>query len=43
MISGFSEQLLKIFMSYDEFNTDLIVDEILAPYIKEIFIDQSEK
>ena len=42
MISGFSEQLLKIFMSYDEFNADLIVDEILAPYIKEIVIDEDE-
>jgi hypothetical protein len=42
MISGFSEQLLKIFMSYDEFNADLIVDEILAPYIKEIIIDPDE-
>ena len=42
MISGFSEQLLKIFMSYDEFNADLIVNEILAPYIKEIVIDDSE-
>ena len=42
MISGFSEQLLKIFMTYDEFKPDLIVEEILAPYLKEIFIDDSE-
>lgn len=42
MISGFSEQLLKIFMTYDEFKPELIVDEILAPYLPEIFIDDSE-
>jgi|UniRef100_A0A6C0CCT1 hypothetical protein len=42
MISGFSEQLLKIFMTYDEFKPDLIVEEILAPYLPEIFIDDSE-
>uniref|UniRef100_A0A6C0IAR7 DUF2828 family protein n=1 Tax=viral metagenome TaxID=1070528 RepID=A0A6C0IAR7_9ZZZZ len=43
MISGFSEQLLKIFMTYDEFKPDIIVEEILAPYIKEIFVDDSER
>jgi hypothetical protein len=42
MISGFSEQLLKIFMTYDEFKPELIVEEILAPYLKDIFIDDSE-
>jgi len=42
MISGFSEQLLKIFMTYDEFKPDLIVEEILAPYLPDIFIDNSE-
>lgn len=42
MISGFSEQLLKIFMTYDEFKPELIVEEILAPYLLEIFIDDSE-
>ena len=42
MISGFSEQLLKIFMTYDEFKPDLIVEEILAPYLKDIFIDDTE-
>ena len=42
MISGFSEQLLKIFMTYDEFKPELIVEEILAPYLPEIFIDDSE-
>jgi hypothetical protein len=43
MISGFSEQLLKIFMTYDEFKPDIIVEEILAPYIKEIFVDDTER
>jgi hypothetical protein len=43
MISGFSEQLLKIFMKYDEFKPDIIVEEILAPYIKEIFVDDTER
>jgi hypothetical protein len=42
MISGFSEQLLKIFMNYDEFNPSLIVEEILSPYIKDIIIDDNE-
>jgi hypothetical protein len=42
MISGFSEQLLKIFMTYEEFKPDLIVNEILAPYLSEIVIDESE-
>ena len=42
MISGFSEQLLKIFMTYDEFKPDLIVDEILAQYLPEITIDDTE-
>jgi hypothetical protein len=42
MISGFSEQLLKIFMTYDEFKPELIVEEILAPYLPDIFIDDSE-
>ena len=42
MISGFSEQLLNIFMTYDEFKPELIVEEILAPYLSEIFIDDTE-
>jgi hypothetical protein len=42
MISGFSEQLLKIFMTYDEFKPELIVEEILAPYLPEIYIDKTE-
>jgi len=43
MISGFSEQLLKIFMNYDDFNPLLIVEDILTPYIKDIIIDDKEK
>jgi hypothetical protein len=42
MISGFSEQLLKIFMTYDEFKPDLIVDEILAQYLPDIAIYPTE-
>ena len=42
MISGFSEQLLKIFMTYDEFKPELIVNEILAPYLHDIVIDETE-
>ena len=42
MISGFSEQLLKIFMTYDEFKPELIVEEILAQYLQDIVIDDTE-
>lgn len=42
VISGFSEQLLKVFMKYDNFTPLFIVDEILAPYMLEVFIDKSE-
>jgi len=38
IVSGFSEQLLKIFMNYDEFKPEFIVNEILAPYLKDIII-----
>ena len=38
IISGFSEQLLKIFMNYDDFNPNIIVDEILEPYEKNVII-----
>ena len=38
MVSGFSEQLLKIFMNYDEFKPEFIVDEILNPYLDSIII-----
>jgi len=36
IISGFSEQLLKVFMKYDDFNPEFILNEILEPYIKDI-------
>ena len=36
VISGFSEQLLKVFMKYDDFNPEFILNEILEPYIKDI-------
>jgi hypothetical protein len=42
LVSGFSEQLLKIFMNYDEFDSNLIVQEILLPYIKEVIICKEE-
>lgn len=42
MVSGFSEQLLKIFMKYDEFNPDIIVEEILKPYLDKITIVEEE-
>lgn len=38
IISGFSEQLLKIFMKYNKFNPEIIVEEILEPYLKDIII-----
>ena len=38
IVSGFSEQLLKIFMNYDDFKPEFIVNEILEPYIKEVTI-----
>lgn len=43
MVSGYSEQLLKIFMKYDEFNPEFIVQEILEPYMKDIIIDDEER
>lgn len=42
MVSGFSEQLLKIFMSYDEFKPELIVNEILEPYMEHIVINERD-
>lgn len=42
MVSGFSEQLLKIFMKYDDFNPMFIVDEILQPYMKDVVICNDE-
>lgn len=40
MISGFSEQLLKVFMNNDNFDAEQIVYEILKPYEKHIEIDE---
>ena len=42
LISGFSEQLLKIFMTYDDFNPEIILDAILAQYIKDIYVYPDE-
>lgn len=42
LVSGFSEQLLKIFMKYDEFNPGVIVEEIIKPYMEHIIIIEDE-
>lgn len=42
MISGFSEQLLKVFMNTDKFDADSIVNEILSKYIPDIVIDEND-
>lgn len=42
IISGFSEQLLKIFMTYDEFSPEIILDSILEKYIKEVYVHPDE-
>lgn len=42
IISGFSEQLLKIFMTYDDFSPEIILDSILEKYIKEVYIHPDE-
>jgi hypothetical protein len=42
MISGFSEQLLKVFMNSDDFNAESIIDEILKKYIIEVEIDLTD-
>jgi len=38
IISGFSEQLLKIFMLYDDFKPEIVINEILEPYMKDVII-----
>lgn len=43
IVSGFSEQLLKIFMQYDEFNPEFIVEEIIKPYLEFVIISDDEK
>jgi hypothetical protein len=40
MISGFSEQLLKVFMNNDKFDAEQIVYEILLPYENQVDIDE---
>lgn len=40
IISGFSEQLLKIFMEYDNFDPNIVLNKILEPYIKYININR---
>jgi hypothetical protein len=42
IISGFSEQLLKIFMTYDDFSPEIILDSILEKYIKDVYIHPDE-
>jgi len=42
IISGFSEQLLKIFMEYDDFNPEIVLNNILQKYINEVYIDSNE-
>ena len=42
MISGFSEQLLKVFMNNDDFNPEKIVYEILEPYKVNVEIDAKD-
>lgn len=42
MISGFSEQLLKVFINNDKFDAEQIVYAILKPYADNVEIDESE-
>ena len=42
MISGFSEQLLKIFMEYDDFNPEIVLNKILEKYINNVYVDPDE-
>lgn len=41
IVSGFSEQLLKIFMNYDDFKPEFVIDEILTPYIEYVTISDN--
>lgn len=43
IISGFSEQLLKAFMKYDKITPELIVFDLLTPYLNEVILDENEK
>lgn len=42
IISGFSEQLLKVFMNSNDFNPESIVNEILSKYENEVEIDPKD-
>jgi|TARA_Y100000389_G_C17469870_1_gene529369 hypothetical protein len=42
IISGFSEQLLKIFLEYEVLNPEIILDKILEEYIKFVYVDKNE-
>lgn len=42
MISGFSEQLLKVFMNNDTFDAENIVNEILSQYEDSVIIDEDD-
>ena len=42
IISGFSEQLLKIFIEYDDFNPEIVLNKILEKYINEVYVDNQE-
>jgi len=42
LISGFSEQLLKIFMEYDDFTPELVINGILSKYMADVYIDMNE-
>ena len=42
MISGFSEQLLKVFMNANDFNPESIINDILSKYILEVDIDEND-
>jgi len=42
IISGFSEQLLKVFMNSNDFNPESIVNEILSKYENEVEIDPND-
>jgi hypothetical protein len=42
MISGFSEQLLKVFMNSDNFDPESVVNEILSKYMLDVSIDDDD-
>jgi hypothetical protein len=42
IVSGFSEQTLKMFMEFDDFQPDFIMRETLKPYIPDVHIHESD-